>query len=251
MNCGTIPRQIPWGERRRLQGQWLYQSDFCAAANQSVAQHESTLQPLEKARDTRYSEPPALSSTRLSSSSLWTTASLLRPGLSIGGLLYRFRSRFDHGLRVAYYRDVVRPRILRTPPVRGLTDGRCEVHVLTSIQDWLNLLWTLKSFYAVSDRNYRLCIHDDGSLDEGARRQLTRHFPDARLIDRATADHEVLAALARFRAAAPFAKQIISRRNCSTSFTTFGRTECCFWIATCFSFPNRANYCAHRSDRTA
>ena len=36
--------RIPWRERRRLQGQWLYQRDFCVAADQSLARHESKFQ---------------------------------------------------------------------------------------------------------------------------------------------------------------------------------------------------------------
>jgi hypothetical protein len=118
--------------------------------------------------------------------------------LSIGSLIYRFRVKYSHGPRVAYYRDVVRPRILQTPPVEGLDDRRCEIHVLTSQQDWLNLIWALKSFYAASGRKYELCIHDDGSLEPLSRQQLQRHFPDARLIDRETADREVLPSLEDF-----------------------------------------------------
>jgi len=105
-----------------------------------------------------------------------------------GGLLLRLRQKFGHGLRTAWYRDVVRPRILRTPPVVGTTDKRCEIHVLTSAGDWLNLLWTLKSFYAASRRKYALCIHDDGSLSNEARNSVQAHFPAARLIARTEAD---------------------------------------------------------------
>jgi hypothetical protein len=118
--------------------------------------------------------------------------------LSLGSLIYRFRVKYGRGLRVAWYRDVIRPRILHTPPVEGLDDRRCEIHVLTSQQDWLNLIWALKSFYAASGRKYELCIHDDGSLESPAREQLLRHFPDARLIDRPTADSEVLPTLEKF-----------------------------------------------------
>lgn len=118
--------------------------------------------------------------------------------MSIGSLVQRFRSRFGHGLRVAYYRDVVRPRILRTPAVTGLTDGRCEIHVLTSKSDWLNLVWSLKSFYWASGRRYRLCIHDDGSLDAEAKAALAGQFPEARLMDRAASDREVLPSLAAY-----------------------------------------------------
>lgn len=108
--------------------------------------------------------------------------------MSLGSAYLKFRQKFGHGLRTAYYRDIVRPRILKTAPVEGTTDSRCEIHVLTSAKDWLNLVWTLKSFYAVSRRGYTLCIHDDGSLDQTARGALRQHFPAARLILRAEAD---------------------------------------------------------------
>ncbi len=118
--------------------------------------------------------------------------------MALGALALRLRAKFEHGLRVAYYRDVVRPRILQTRPVEGLDVPCCEIHVLTSQQDWLNLVWALKSFYAASGRKYALCIHDDGSLEPSARKQLLKHFPDARLIDRPTADRDVLTSLERF-----------------------------------------------------
>src|SRR5262245_48558443 len=111
--------------------------------------------------------------------------------MTVGALIYRICSKYGHGLRVAYYRDVVRPRILETQPITGLTDSRCEIHVLTSQQDWLNLVWALKSFYWASGRHYGLCIHDDGTLEDSSRRLLERHFPDARLIGRQEADRDV------------------------------------------------------------
>lgn len=108
--------------------------------------------------------------------------------MSPGAILLKLQQTFGHGLTTAYYRDIVRPRILKTAPIEGTTDSRCEIHVLTSARDWLNLVWTLKSFYAVSRRRYALCIHDDGSLDATARGALRQHFPAARLIPRAEAD---------------------------------------------------------------
>src|SRR5438874_13110144 len=108
--------------------------------------------------------------------------------LTPGALCLRFRQKFDRGLRVAWYRDVVRPRILSTPPMTGTTDKRCEIHVLTSKDDWLNLIWTLKSFYVASGRRYALCIHEDGSLADAELATLGRQFPNARIISRSEAD---------------------------------------------------------------
>ncbi len=108
--------------------------------------------------------------------------------LTPGALKLAAGDAFKHGPKGIWYRDVVRPRILATPPVEGTVDGPCEIHVLTSSRDWLNLVWTLKSFYAASGRRYALCIHEDGSLDDVALGHLSRHFPRARIIRRRHAD---------------------------------------------------------------
>ena len=108
--------------------------------------------------------------------------------LTPGALWLKLCQTFGHGIRVAWYRDVVRPRILLTAPCEDTTDKRCEIHVLTSAGDWLNLVWTLKSFYYASRRQYAVCIHEDGSLDESAVATLARHFPAARIIRRKEAD---------------------------------------------------------------
>lgn len=105
-----------------------------------------------------------------------------------GALWLGLRQTFGHGINVAWYRDVVRPQIMTTGPVVGTTDTRCEIHVLTSKGDWLNLLWTLKSFYYMSRRRYALCIHEDGTLADGEISALATHFPHARIIRRSTAD---------------------------------------------------------------
>jgi hypothetical protein len=108
-----------------------------------------------------------------------------------GALWLKLNQRYGHGLRVAWYRDIVRPRILNTPPIAETSDYRCEIHALTCQQDWLNLIWGLKSFYAASGRCYALCIHEDGTLDAFALSSLRRHFPTARIIRRQEADQRL------------------------------------------------------------
>jgi hypothetical protein len=121
-----------------------------------------------------------------------------------GALLLRSKQTFGHGLRVAWYRDVVRPRILDTPPIAETSDHRYEIHVLTSRHDWLNLIWALKSFYAASGRRYALCIHEDGTLDSAALSSLQRHFPTARIIRRQEADQRLAHELREFPRSAQF-----------------------------------------------
>jgi hypothetical protein len=116
----------------------------------------------------------------------------------IGALLYRFNQKFRHGFRTAWRRDVFRWRILETPPVRGLTDNRCEIHALTCHSDWLDLIWALKSFFSVSDERFRVCIHEDGSVSADSIAALRHHFPDARLIRRSEADATVVQKLGNY-----------------------------------------------------
>jgi hypothetical protein len=119
--------------------------------------------------------------------------------MKLGAMLYRFREVRQQGMRATFYRDVVRKRILKTIPVKGIgTDEHCDVHAITSIGDWLNLMWTLKSFYRFSSRRYGLCIHDDGSLTDEIACQFEQHFLGARVIRRREADAKVLSLLQEF-----------------------------------------------------
>ena len=118
--------------------------------------------------------------------------------MSLGSQVLKIRTRYGRGLAVAWFRDRVRPRILRTAPVTGTTDTTAEIHVLTSEDDWLNLVWTLKSFYAVSPKRYALCIHLDRSVSAESAATLRRHFPAARVIPRDEADATARRMLADF-----------------------------------------------------
>jgi len=118
--------------------------------------------------------------------------------MSLGSLVLQVRQKYQHGLQTAYYRDTIRPRILDTKPIAHTTDRTCEIHVLTCAKDWLNLVWTLKTFYHYSSRHYALCIHDDGTLTTDNRATLQHHFPNARIIDRSTADQRIFAKLAAY-----------------------------------------------------
>ncbi|WP_353930084.1 hypothetical protein WJM97_17545 [Okeanomitos corallinicola TIOX110] len=118
--------------------------------------------------------------------------------MSLGSLILKLQQNYQHGLGTAYYRDIVRNKILSSLPVKGNTSKECEIHVLTSASDWLNLVWTLKSFYHFSQRQYALCIHDDGTLTEENITTLQYHFPEARIINRKQADEKVLPLLSSY-----------------------------------------------------
>lgn len=119
--------------------------------------------------------------------------------MGLGRFWLSVKQKYGKGIAVAYYRDVLRPRILESSPVTGLTDGQCELHVMTCKFDWLNLMWSLKSFYSTSEKKYMLCIHEDGSLGTNEIEILATHFPDARIIRRENSNSQVLPALEEYR----------------------------------------------------
>src|SRR5579862_2332449 len=122
-----------------------------------------------------------------------------------GAMLLRMRRPFMGGPRTAWYREVVRPRILRAAPLRGTSDASaCEVHLLTSAQDWLNACWAIRSFYRMAERQYALCIHDDGTLPASSHQALKCQFPDARIITRTQADDDLKPWLAGYPRCAEF-----------------------------------------------
>jgi len=124
--------------------------------------------------------------------------------MGLGALWYRFRVKYQHGLRVMWYRDHVRPRITRCDPIPTDAAGPCEIHVLTSAQDYLNLCWALASFYINGGRRYPLCIHEDGSLSDADCATLERLFPDARLIRRRNTEPTVIESLKDYPACQAF-----------------------------------------------
>ncbi|MBK1987107.1 hypothetical protein A0J48_006075 [Sphaerospermopsis aphanizomenoides BCCUSP55] len=126
--------------------------------------------------------------------------------MSLGSIVLKIKQKYQHGLWTAYYRDSVRHSILKTKPIVNTNDLNCEIHVLTSANDWLNLVWALKSFYHFSQRQYALCIHDDGTLTEENITILQYHFPNARIIDRKQADEKVLALLSSYPRCLEFRK---------------------------------------------
>lgn len=118
--------------------------------------------------------------------------------MSLGSLYLKLQQKYQHGLRTAWYRDHVREQILETRPFTSASSEICEIHVLTSQTDYLNLIWALKSFYFYSQRNYSLCIHEDGTLQQPELNLLQHHFPDARIVLKKEADQVMSETLASY-----------------------------------------------------
>ncbi|HTQ41034.1 MAG TPA: hypothetical protein VMJ32_18615 [Pirellulales bacterium] len=83
----------------------------------------------------------------------------------------------------------MRTKILDSAPIEtAVTADTIEVFTLTGKKDWLNLIWSLKSFYRFAARSYPLTILDDGTLTNNEDEMLLLHFPQARLIRAVASD---------------------------------------------------------------
>jgi hypothetical protein len=87
--------------------------------------------------------------------------------------------RYGPGLLL--HRYGTRPRILKTRPVPCPDDAEIEVHTMVCRRDWLNGVWTLKSFRAAAGQPFRLVIFHDGSLTARDEQCLRDHFPGVHL----------------------------------------------------------------------
>lgn len=112
-----------------------------------------------------------------------------------GRMLLKLRALSKYDPVKSHFENSVRPRILKSYPVTELTHDAAEIHVLTSNKDWLNLAWTLKSFYFHSPLRIPLVIHGDPSLSQEAIDGLTKLFPEARILTQDKCRDEVIDSL--------------------------------------------------------
>jgi len=94
-----------------------------------------------------------------------------------------------------YFKNIYAKKILGSPPVTRGPNGRTEIHVLTCHKDLLETLWCLKTFYHFSKADWRLVIHDDGSLTSSDIAIYTDHFAHCRIVPRKEADEKLSSAM--------------------------------------------------------
>lgn len=105
-------------------------------------------------------------------------------------LWIRFQELNREGWGRAFRRCRLQSPILATAPVRTSRRGPVEVRALTWRKDWVNLIWTLKTFYRFAQVDFPLFIHDGGLTRRQADR-LQQHFPDATIVTRSDADERI------------------------------------------------------------
>lgn len=76
-----------------------------------------------------------------------------------------FQQIKQHGIELLYWRFFFLRKILKTKPIICPSASELEVHMQICQRDWINGIWTLKSFYYFVNLPFRLVLLHDGSLD--------------------------------------------------------------------------------------
>src|SRR3989339_590734 len=89
------------------------------------------------------------------------------------------------GRAYLYYKYFFAPKILKSNKLfeRPITDSNLSIHILTCHRDVVILLWSLATYYNVSNVIGELFIHDDGSLAESDKKSIKKFFPNSRIIN--------------------------------------------------------------------
>lgn len=103
----------------------------------------------------------------------------LRPGY----LWLLFRRECKRGPAAIWHSRVTAPAIVRwRNPYQRLPRNPVPVHILCGREQFTLLLWMLASWFHFTERNWKVVVHDDGTLTEEHKVRLSSCLPDARLV---------------------------------------------------------------------
>jgi len=95
------------------------------------------------------------------------------------------------------------PKITRWRfPYWALDPHPIPVHIVAGRDDWLCAAWALVSFFLNTKQNWKVCVHDDGTLLPDSEIMLQRMFPNCRVVWRDASDARMRTALQHFPACA-------------------------------------------------
>lgn len=87
-----------------------------------------------------------------------------------------------YGWRLFWHRYVTRKRILAAETIRCPDNADLEVHMQVCARDWLNALWTLRSFWHFVKQPFQLVLFCDSTVTEEMQARLSHRLPGADII---------------------------------------------------------------------
>ena len=88
-----------------------------------------------------------------------------------------------HGWRLLWHRYITRRRILDAGSIRCPENADLEVHMQVCARDWLNALWTLRSFRYYAKQPFQLLLFCDRTVTDEMQAHLRHRLPGADVTD--------------------------------------------------------------------
>lgn len=102
-------------------------------------------------------------------------------------LFYLRKSFFNYksGFKYVFNKYILAPKILKSNVVfeKPINYTNLSIHILTCRRDLIMTIWSLASFYSVSNVIGQLYIHNDGSLSQDEYDILKSFFPSSIIVD--------------------------------------------------------------------
>ena len=103
------------------------------------------------------------------------------------------------GWKAAYHDYVTLPKIANFRLPQPLPPGPdVPLHLLTGKNDWQLAAWMLASWFDATGMDWKIVIHEDGTLPEEAKALFQKIFPNATLIEAAFADAQMMDVLSKY-----------------------------------------------------
>lgn len=119
--------------------------------------------------------------------------------ISPGRIWWLIQRDLRRGWSASYHDHVTLPRIGRFTLPSGLGKApEVPVHVLTGKQDWQLAAWMLASWFHFTGLNWKVVLHEDGTLPGEAANLFQRVFPGITLINSANANQTIQHALSQY-----------------------------------------------------
>lgn len=117
-----------------------------------------------------------------------------------------------HGTQLLYCRFVLRKEILDTAAVPCPPESSMEVHTQVCERDWINMIWSMKSFRHYSGKKFRLVVHCN-KLTTNKEAVILKHFPGSIISNESSSNNMIPDSWKKYH------KNIINIKSKSNTFT--------------------------------
>jgi hypothetical protein len=117
-----------------------------------------------------------------------------------------FKNTYYGDIKYFYYKHLYINSILKTNSIFLNSECNLDLHTLTCQKDFINTIWSLKSFYNFAEIRPRLVVYNDGSLTNDSKKIFYDHFLNCEIIDREDFNYDMEKFLKSYKSCLKYVK---------------------------------------------